>query len=172
MFVLLTEQVWGNMDRPMKLTSIRVSPSPPTTRRDFLSNMLKPFLGATWPSWLYSTPPAPETLHEVLLSTKYMIQHIDQLGVFDMERARVRLEPAPSGNPDEVEMVLSLRERGRLFLKAGTEFGGNEGGGNVTARIRNALGGGEALEVNASLGTKTKSAYQVGKGMECTGADD
>ena len=31
----------------------------------------------------------------------------------------------------------------------------------VTARIRNALGGGETLEGNASLGTKTKSAYQV-----------
>lgn len=115
----------------------------------------------TSPSWLYSTPPPPETLHEVLLSTKYMIQHIDQLGVFDMQRCGVRLEPSPSGNPDEVEMVLSLREKGRLFLKAGTEFGGNEGGGNVTARVRNALGGGEALEVNASLGTKTKSAYQV-----------
>ncbi|KAK4686090.1 hypothetical protein P7C73_g4041, partial [Tremellales sp. Uapishka_1] len=32
---------------------------------------------------------------------------------------------------------------------------------NVTARIRNALGGGESLEGNASIGTKTKSAYQA-----------
>jgi hypothetical protein len=32
---------------------------------------------------------------------------------------------------------------------------------NVTGRIRNALGGGETIEANASLGTKTKSAYQV-----------
>ncbi|BEJ02070.1 hypothetical protein CcaverHIS631_0607520 [Cutaneotrichosporon cavernicola] len=106
-----------------------------------------------------------ETLHEVLLSTKYMLAHIDQLGVFDAAHTGVRLEPSPSGNPDEIELVLSLRERGRLFLKAGTEFGGNEGGGNVTARIRNALGGGEALELNASLGTKTRSAFQASLGV-------
>lgn len=30
---------------------------------------------------------------------------------------------------DEVELVLGLKERGRLFLKAGTEVGGGEGGG-------------------------------------------
>jgi outer membrane protein assembly factor BamA len=32
---------------------------------------------------------------------------------------------------------------------------------NITARIRNALGGAESLELNASIGTKTKSAYQA-----------
>lgn len=32
---------------------------------------------------------------------------------------------------------------------------------NVTARIRNSLGGAETLELNASIGTKTKSAYQA-----------
>jgi len=31
----------------------------------------------------------------------------------------------------------------------------------VTARLRNALGGAETLEANASIGTRTKSAYQV-----------
>lgn len=78
-----------------------------------------------------------------------------------MDRAGVRLAPVRGGDEDEVELLLALRERGRLFLKAGTEVGGGEGGGNVTARIRNALGGGEAVELNASIGTKTKSAYQV-----------
>ncbi|BEJ09833.1 hypothetical protein CcaverHIS641_0607480 [Cutaneotrichosporon cavernicola] len=159
------EIVWGNMERPMRVTSIRLSPPPPTTRRDFIDAMLRPFLQPTWPAWLYGVPPKGETLHEVLLSTKYMLAHIDQLGVFDAAHTGVRLEPSPSGNPDEIELVLSLRERGRLFLKAGTEFGGNEGGGNVTARIRNALGGGEALELNASLGTKTRSAFQASLGV-------
>jgi hypothetical protein len=32
---------------------------------------------------------------------------------------------------------------------------------NITARLRNALGGGETLEGQASIGTKTKSAYSV-----------
>lgn len=89
--------------------------------------------------------------------------HLDRFGIFDMDRAGVRLAPVRGGDEDEVELLLALRERGRLFLKAGTEVGGGEGGGNVTARIRNALGGGEAVEMNASIGTKTKSAYQVSR---------
>lgn len=32
---------------------------------------------------------------------------------------------------------------------------------NITARLRNALGGGESLEGQASVGTKTKSAYSI-----------
>jgi hypothetical protein len=46
-----------------------------------------------------------------------------------MERSRVKLQPVRGGDLDEVELVLGLRERGRLFLKAGTEVGGGEGGG-------------------------------------------
>jgi outer membrane protein insertion porin family len=112
----------------------------------------------------------------VLLSTRALVAHLDKFGVYDMGRTTLKLQPVRGGDLDEVELVLGLRERGRLFLKAGTEVGGGEGGGvsgsilcrgmiliaqNVTARIRNALGGAETVEINASLGTKTKSAYQA-----------
>jgi outer membrane protein insertion porin family len=121
------------MDRPLRLAGIRLAPSPPTTRTGFLNSLLAPFMGPTGlPDWLHPAPPTPGTLREILLSTKALIAHVDQLGVFDMERVGVRLEPAPSGEPDEVELVLALRERGRLFLKAGTEYGSNEGGGVST----------------------------------------
>lgn len=114
----------------MRLTSIRLAPPPPTTRTGFLDHLLSPFLGPSrLPSWLHPTPPPPTTLHEILLTTKALVQHVDQLNVFDMERVRIRLEPSPSGEPNEVELVLGLREKGRVFLKAGTEFGANEGGG-------------------------------------------
>ncbi|WOO83756.1 SAM50-like protein SPAC17C906 [Vanrija pseudolonga] len=156
------EIVYENMGAPLRLTSIRLAPPPPTTRTGFLSTLLAPFLGGSrLPDCVTGAPPPPQSLHEILLSTKALVQHIDQLNVFDMERVGIRLEPSPSGNPADVEMLLTLREKGRLFLKAGTEFGSNEGGGNVTARIRNAFGGAESLEFNASLGTKTKSAYQA-----------
>lgn len=156
-------QVTDSLDRPLRLTSIRLSPPPPTTRADFLSNLLSPFLSVShpWLQWLHPVPPPPGNLREILQTTKALVGHVDQLGVFDMDRVGIRLEPAPSGDPDEVELLLALRERGRFFLKAGTEFGGNEGGANITGRIRNVLGGGETLEANAALGTKTKSAYQV-----------
>lgn len=55
--------------------------------------------------------------------------HIDKFGVYDIATSTVRLENKRGGDPDEVELVLGLRERGRLFLKAGTEVGGGEGGG-------------------------------------------
>lgn len=120
------------MSRPLRLSSIRLSPPPPTTRTGFLTHLLQPFMGPSLPSWLewmHPAPPAPRNLHDILLTTKALVQHIDQLGVYDMERVGVRLTPGPSGDPDDVEMILALREKGRLFLKAGTEFGGNEGGG-------------------------------------------
>ncbi|WVF69952.1 hypothetical protein IAT40_004737 [Kwoniella sp. CBS 6097] len=153
-----------NMDRPLRLTSIRLAPTLKTTRPSFLSSVLSPFLAPPSPqnpSFLNPAPPPPRNLHEILLSTKTLVAHLDQFGVYDMERVGIRFEPKRGGDPDEVEMVLALREKGRLFLKAGTEVGGGEGGGNVTARIRNVFGGAETLEANASIGTKTKSAYQL-----------
>ncbi|TYJ58282.1 hypothetical protein B9479_001108 [Cryptococcus floricola] len=156
--------VTDNMERPLRLTSIRLSPPPPTTRASFTSSLLSPFISRpnpNLPSWLNPAPPPPTTLHEILLSTRALVGHVGQFGVYDMDRVNVKLEPRRGGDPDEVEMVLALREKGRLFLKAGTEVGGGEGGGNVTARIRNVFGGAESLEGTASLGTKTKHAYQL-----------
>ena len=171
------------MDRPLRLTSIRFAPPPPTTRSAFLASLVSPFLSypsQNLPSWLHPAPPPPQTLQEILLTTRGLIQHIDRFGIFDTQRTGVRLENRRGGDEDEVELVLQLKERGRLFLKAGTEVGGGEGGGvsiqvypdlmqdviliclqNITARVRNALGGGETLEGQASIGTKTKSAYSV-----------
>jgi len=54
-----------------------------------------------------------------------------------MDNSAVRLENKRGGDPDEVELVLALKERGRFFLKAGTEVGGGEGGG-VSGRSRRA----------------------------------
>lgn len=58
-----------------------------------------------------------------------MVGYLDRFGIWDMERSGVRLEHKSGGDDDEVELVLGLRERGRLFMKAGTEVGGGEGGG-------------------------------------------
>ena len=64
-----------------------------------------------------------------MLSTKSLVQHIDRFGIFDLEKTGIKLENRPGGDEDEIELVLSLREKGRLYLKAGTEVGGGEGGG-------------------------------------------
>lgn len=58
-----------------------------------------------------------------------MVGYLDRFGIWDMQKSAVKLEHTPGGDDDEVQLVLGLRERGRLFLKAGTEVGGGEGGG-------------------------------------------
>jgi outer membrane protein insertion porin family len=61
-----------------------------------------------------------------------MVGYLERFGVWDMNKSGVRLEHKRGGDDDEVELVLRLHERGRLFLKAGTEVGGGEGGGVST----------------------------------------
>ena len=122
------------MNRSLRLTSIRVSPQPRTTRSSFLTSALSPFLGPSpyLPSWLNPNPHPAHTLEDILMTTRNMVNHLDAFGVFNMARVDVRLEPRRGGDEDEVEMVLGLKEMGRLYLKAGTEIGGNEGGGVST----------------------------------------
>jgi outer membrane protein insertion porin family len=110
-----------------------IEPPPPSTRSSFLSSLLSPFLNKNshpnLPSFLHPTGPTPTNLHEILLSTRSMMGYLDRFGIWDMQRCGVKLEHTPGGDDDEVELVLGLRERGRMFLKAGTEVGGGEGGG-------------------------------------------
>ena len=62
-----------------------------------------------------------------------MVGYLDRFGVWDMQRCGIRLEHTPGGDEDQVDLVLALKEKGRLFLKAGTEVGGGEGGGVSTS---------------------------------------
>lgn len=49
----------------------------------------------------------------------------------------------------------------RLVLKTGTDFGNTEGTGYVNGTYRNVFGGAESLNASASIGTRTRSAYDV-----------
>lgn len=58
-------------------------------------------------------------------------------------------------------MYFSVKEKSRVFLKTGTDLGNAEGSAYANAQWRNILGGAETLDVNASFGTKTRSAYSA-----------
>lgn len=159
------------MDHPLHISSIRIAPASAThTRRSFLSSLISPFiskpsdsaLSIPWinPAVSSGSPTPPTTLHETLLATKALTAHLRSFDIFHDEMD-VKIQPAEFGAIGDVDLVLALREKGRLFLKGGTEIGGGEGGANATARLRNVFGGAETLELNATYGTKTKSAYQV-----------
>ena len=59
-----------------------------------------------------------------------------------------------------MDVYLSVREKSRLRLKTGTDVGNAEGSAFVNVLGRNVFGGAETVNLNASLGTRTRSAYQ------------
>ena len=60
-----------------------------------------------------------------------------------------------------LDVYLLARERARFLLKTGTDLGNTEGSAYGNLLWRNAFGGAESVNVNASAGTRTRSAYQA-----------
>jgi outer membrane protein insertion porin family len=67
----------------------------------------------------------------------------------------------PSSTPTDIDIYLQAREKGRIALKTGTDLGNVEGSAYGNFQWRNIFGGAETLNVNASAGTRTRSAYQA-----------
>lgn len=59
------------------------------------------------------------------------------------------------------DVFVSLKEKSRVLLKTGTDLGNTEGSAYGNLLWRNVFGGAENLNLNASLGTRTRSAYQA-----------
>ena len=66
-----------------------------------------------------------------------------------------------SSTPTDIDIYLSVREKSRVLLKTGTDVGNAEGSAYANLLARNLFGGAETLNLNASLGTRTRSAYQA-----------
>jgi len=60
-----------------------------------------------------------------------------------------------------IDVYLAAKEKSRVLLKTGTDLGNTEGSAYGNLLWRNVLGGAETLNLNASLGTRTRSAYQA-----------
>ena len=67
----------------------------------------------------------------------------------------------PSTTPTDIDIYLSVVEKSRFKFKTGTDVGNAEGSAYVNGLARNIFGGAESLNVNASFGTRTRSAYQA-----------
>lgn len=140
------EVVMDSMDHPLHLSSIRIPNPPRNTRPGFLDSLISPFLSPSstiLPSFLNPAPTfhatstssfsstaeqrPPQTLHEILLTSKTLASHLRSFDIFAQD-IDISLEPARGGALGDVDLVLGVRERGRLFFKGGTEVGGGEGG--------------------------------------------
>lgn len=71
--------------------------------------------------------------------------------------------PDSALSTDRMGLDISIRakEKSRLVFSAGTDFGNAEGSAYTNAVARNIFGGAESLSVNASTGTRTRSAYNA-----------
>jgi len=67
----------------------------------------------------------------------------------------------PSTTPTDIDIFLSVREKSPYKLQTGTSVGNAEGDAYANGVLRNIFGGAETLTVNASLGTRTRSAYEA-----------
>lgn len=67
----------------------------------------------------------------------------------------------PSTTVSDIDIYISARERGRISLKTGTDIGNVEGSAYGNLLLRNIFGGAESLNISASAGTRTRSAYQA-----------
>lgn len=77
----------------------------------------------------------------------------------------VRLSDARSSDQNaagtDLDVAISVKEKSRLIFKAGTDVGNAEGSAYTNALLRNMFGGAETLSINASAGTRTRSAYSA-----------
>ena len=67
----------------------------------------------------------------------------------------------PATTPTDIDIYLSVKEKSRIVLNTGTDVGNAEGSAYGNLLWRNIFGGAETLSLNASLGTRTRSAYQA-----------
>lgn len=136
---------------PLHLHAIRVQGAK-VTRPGFLSSVVAPFLTQESPG---------RTLRDVLSTTREVNAVLSSFGIFSEVDAAIEPSRSVLSGPEDVDVVMRVREASRYFLKTSTDVGNGEGSASATARIRNAFGGAELVEGNMSFGTKTKNAFQV-----------
>jgi outer membrane protein insertion porin family len=108
-------------------------------------------------------------------STNYtladMLAHLSDVGSklqkFDIFKDEIDIHISqppqvdPSTSPTDLDVALRVREKSRIFLKTGTDVGNTEGSAHGSLLWRNLFGGAESLSLNASAGTRTRSAYSA-----------
>lgn len=67
----------------------------------------------------------------------------------------------PQASGTDLAVSISVAEKSRFVLKTGTDLGNAEGSAYGNLLLRNMFGGAETLSLNASAGTRTRSAYSA-----------
>jgi len=144
-----------NATKPVTISSVRVLGAT-HTRRGFLERLFHPVLS--------HNRDGPYTLQEALSEVSGAVDKLNRLDIFTPPISTYIDTPEqtdPSTTPTDHAVFINARERGRYTIKTGTEAGSSEGSAYLNVVLRNIFGGAESLNANASLGTRTRSAYSA-----------
>ncbi|EGY18576.1 mitochondrial outer membrane beta-barrel protein Tob55 [Verticillium dahliae VdLs.17] len=138
---------------PMTVHNLTVHGAP-NTRRAFLDPILSPIVAPS--------ANAATTLGDISYRLQTASSKLDRLGIFQ-PAPKIFLNSAdqtnPSSTPTDVDIDILLAELPRYKFNAGTDVGNSEGSAFTSLLWRNIFGGAEQLSLNASTGTRTRSAY-------------
>ncbi|KAF3353890.1 hypothetical protein VdG1_07920 [Verticillium dahliae VDG1] len=138
---------------PMTVHNLTVHGAP-NTRRAFLDPILSPIVAPS--------DNAATTLGDISYRLQTASSKLDRLGIFQPAH-KIFLNSAdqtnPSSTPTDVDIDILLAELPRYKFNAGTDVGNSEGSAFTSLLWRNIFGGAEQLSLNASTGTRTRSAY-------------
>ncbi|KAI9775173.1 MAG: hypothetical protein M1835_005916 [Candelina submexicana] len=151
----LAELIDTNSTLPVTISSITVL-NANNTRKGFLDRIFKPLLSVNHDR--------PYTLEEALKEVSISADKLHRFGIFQVPISLFIDRPSsndPSTIPTDIGIYLSVKEKSRIVLKTGTDLGNVEGSAYANLLWRNVFGGAESLNANASLGTRTRSAYSV-----------
>lgn len=146
-----------NSTAPVTISSVRVLHAT-HTRHAFLERIVNPLLSENRDNGSYYT------LREALKEIGGAVDKLNRLDIFQQPISTYvdRAEKSdPSTTPTDHAVYITAKERGRYTIKTGTEAGSSEGSAYLNVVLRNLFGGGERLNGNASLGTRTKNAYSA-----------
>ncbi|KAF7591755.1 hypothetical protein BBP40_001135 [Aspergillus hancockii] len=151
----LGELIDQNSTLPCAISSVQVL-NAHHTRRGFLEGIFNPLLS--------SNQKRPYTLFEALREVSARADKLSRFDIFQ-QPVSVYLDQTPEGDVQtgipNLDVYVSVKEKSRVLLKTGTDLGNTEGSAYSNLLWRNVFGGAENLNLNASLGTRTRSAYQA-----------
>ncbi|KAI0477160.1 outer membrane protein, OMP85 family [Xylariaceae sp. FL0804] len=143
----------SNQTLPVTLSSIQIHGAK-NTRKSFLDPLFQPLVE--------ESQKTDYTLAALLDQVGVAVQKMQKFDIFHPQilfNLSRPLQVDPSSSPTDLDVSLRVREKSRFLLKTGTDLGNTEGSAYASGLLRNVFGGAESLSLNASAGTRTRSAY-------------
>ncbi|CAK7241644.1 MAG: hypothetical protein STHCBS139747_003110 [Sporothrix thermara] len=126
------------------------------TRRSFLDPIFQPLVD--------ETNNVGTTLGDVFAEVQDAVGKLERFGIFKPDPT-VHFADArqrdPSAAATDYDIAVRVSELPRFRLNTGTDLGNTEGSAYGNLLWRNIFGGAESLSLNASAGTRTRSAYSA-----------